>query len=79
MQGSHVVEENEWADHPSLGERQHAAHFEATEVATALINQQLGHGGVLGGGSIWLHILPRADRRDHSPARSASIGQRLRS
>ena len=38
-----VVEENERSDHPPLGERQHASHFEAAEVAAALVDYELDH------------------------------------
>jgi hypothetical protein len=40
-----VIEEDERADHPALRERQHAAHFEASEVAPALRNDEVDHDG----------------------------------
>ena len=42
--GTQVIEENERPDHPPPWKRQHPAHFEAAEVAAALIDHHIQHG-----------------------------------
>src|SRR5690606_33406687 len=38
---AHAVEEDEGSDHAALRERQHTAHFEAAEIAAALLDDEL--------------------------------------
>jgi hypothetical protein len=41
---SHVIEEDERADHAAFGIRQHASDLKAAEIATALFNDDVDHG-----------------------------------
>jgi hypothetical protein len=40
---THMIEENEGADHAPLREGQHSSHIETAETASALIDDELNH------------------------------------
>jgi hypothetical protein len=43
LNGTHVIEEDERTDHPPLGPWQHAADFEAAQVAAARVDYKFDH------------------------------------